>query len=649
MRVVAFESRRAREMEKLISRLGGVPIAAPSMREIPLERIEAPVTFAKELQAGRVDVLVLLTGVGTRMLVQLASRHLDQEELMAALRRVAKVARGPKPVAALKELGLTPDLTVPEPNTWRDLVAALRENLPVEGKRVVVQEYGQPNPDLVAALEQAGAEVSTVAIYRWGLPEDLTPLRRAIAAIAEGNADVALFTSAQQVRHLFQVAAEEGKEAPLRDGLCTVLIGSIGPTTTAALRAAGLVPDYEPDSPKMANLVRETARRAHPLLRKKRTAAAQGVDTNRWRRVEMVWPIKGEGDGRRAAAGQGRFLRACRREATDTTPVWLMRQAGRFLREYRQIRERVSFLELCRTPELAAEVTLMAVDRLGVDAAIIFADILLILPPMGVDLTFSKRDGPVIHQAVRQVQAISKLRAAPPEELSFVYEAIKLTRAALDPSIALIGFAGAPFTVASYAIEGGSSRTFRATKELMYRHPEAWHHLMDLLVRGTAGYLNEQFRAGADVLQLFDSWVGCLSPDDYRELVVPHMKALFAALDPGAVVIHFGTGTAALLELQRDAGGDVIGVDWREDLARAWRRIGYDRAVQGNLDPLALFAPREVLRRQVKRILTKAEGRPGHIFNLGHGILPGTPVDNVLALVDMVHEMGERASSAADG
>jgi uroporphyrinogen decarboxylase len=311
--------------------------------------------------------------------------------------------------------------------------------------------------------------------------------------------------------------------------------------------------------------------------------------------------------------------------------------------EYRALRERVPFLTLCKSPDLAAQVTIQAVERLGVDAAIIFADILLIVEPMGVGLEFSKGDGPVIHRPVRAGTDVDRLReVALDESLSFVFEAVRLARAGLPPRVPLIGFSGAPFTVASYLIEGGSSRNYIETKRLMYSDPGAWRALMERLVRVIAAYVNGQIAAGAQAIQLFDSWVGCLSPADYGAFILPYMKTLLQKITPGTPVIHFGVETSGLLELLTEAGGDVIGVDWRIDLETAWRRIGFDHAVQGNLDPVALFAPREELRRQVERVLQSAAGRPGHIFNLGHGILPQTPVDNVIALVEMVHEMSSK-------
>src|SRR5690242_5362929 len=326
-------------------------------------------------------------------------------------------------------------------------------------------------------------------------------------------------------------------------------------------------------------------------------------------------------------------MKACRREAVPYTPIWLMRQAGRYMRAYREVRARTTFLELCKDPSLAAEVTVTAAERLGVDAAIIFADILLILEPMGAELEFAQGEGPVIHNPVRSGADVDRLRQLEDvSALEFVNEAIRQTRRALKPDIPLIGFAGAPFTLASYLTEGGGSKNYVHTKRLMYNDSGAWHAMMSLIATSLAQYLNAQIEAGAQAVQLFDSWVGALSPDDYREFVLPHTRAVIEGIERGVPVIHFGTGTASLLELMREAGGDVIGFDWRVRLDEAWRRVGHDVAVMGNLDPVALFADREVLLAQARRVLDQAERRPGHIFNLGHGILPETPVENVIAL-----------------
>ncbi|HKV36184.1 MAG TPA: uroporphyrinogen decarboxylase [Pyrinomonadaceae bacterium] len=333
-------------------------------------------------------------------------------------------------------------------------------------------------------------------------------------------------------------------------------------------------------------------------------------------------------------------MRACRREPVPYTPIWLMRQAGRYMAEYRAVRAKTTFLELCKTPSLAAEVTVTAAERLGVDAAIIFADILLILEPMGVELEFAQGEGPVIHNPVRHGRDVDRLRQLEDvSALEFVNEAIRQTRRALKPNIPLIGFSGAPFTLASYLTEGGGSKNYVHTKQLMYNDSGAWHAMMSTIAASLVKYLNAQIDAGAQAVQLFDSWVGCLSPDDYREFALPHTRAVIQNIKPGVPVIHFGTGTATLLELMREAGGDVIGLDWRVRLDEGWRRVGHDVAVMGNLDPVALFAERDVLLGQAKRVLDQAGGRPGHIFNLGHGILPETPVENVIALVEFVHEL----------
>jgi len=313
------------------------------------------------------------------------------------------------------------------------------------------------------------------------------------------------------------------------------------------------------------------------------------------------------------------------------------------MREYREVRAKTTFLDLCKTPSLAAEVTVTAAERLAVDAAIIFADILLILEPMGIDLEFAHGEGPIIHNPIRNGADVNRLREVEHlGSLDFVFEAIRITRQELKPNIPLIGFSGAPFTLASYMTEGGGSKNYVHTKTLMYDDPGAWHAMLSLISRGLSKYLNAQIDAGAQAVQLFDSWVGCLSPDDYREFVLPHTREVIRNVKSGVPVIHFGTGTSSLLELMREAGGNVIGLDWRVRLDEGWKRIGKDKAVMGNLDPVTLFASPAVIRAQTKQILDQAAGHPGHIFNLGHGILPETPVDNVIALVDMVHELSTR-------
>ncbi len=337
------------------------------------------------------------------------------------------------------------------------------------------------------------------------------------------------------------------------------------------------------------------------------------------------------------------MMRAARRLPCRRTPVWLMRQAGRYMAEYRAIRARTSFLELCRNPSLSAEVMSTAVDRLQVDGAIIFSDLLLILEPMGLELEFGAGEGPLIHNPVReadQIDRIVELEEMTP--LGYVMETVAATRAAIDQSLPVIGFAGAPFTLASYAIEGGSSRNYLHAKSMMLTDCGAWHALLGKLARSVARYLTAQIDAGAQIVQLFDSWVGCLGPDEYRSYVLPHTRAVIEAIRPGVPVIHFATGNPALLPVLREAGGDVMGIDWRIRLDDAWQSVGHDRAVQGNLDPAVLLASRDEIRRQVQNILDQAGGRPGHIFNLGHGVHKETPVENAIALVEAVKELSAK-------
>jgi uroporphyrinogen decarboxylase len=337
-----------------------------------------------------------------------------------------------------------------------------------------------------------------------------------------------------------------------------------------------------------------------------------------------------------------RFLRACHRLPVDATPIWLMRQAGRYMAEYRALRETYSMLELIRNPELAAEVTLQPINAFDLDAAIIFADILPPLIGMGLDLEFVPGKGPVIHNPIRTTADIDKLETPPAE--NFLYptlEAIRLVRVELDPhDIPLIGFAGAPFTLACYAIEGGGSKDYAAAKALMFSQPDAWGRLMEKLVSVQADYLLKQAQAGASALQVFDSWVGsAIGKDEYLRFVRPYNRILFERLGAAGVpLINFSTGTYPYLEEVCACGGDVIGVDWRMPLGEAWSKIGYERAIQGNLDPITLLAPWEELKPYIDRVLDEAGGRPGHIFNLGHGIHRTTPVETVRRLVDYVHE-----------
>jgi uroporphyrinogen decarboxylase len=347
------------------------------------------------------------------------------------------------------------------------------------------------------------------------------------------------------------------------------------------------------------------------------------------------------------SAPESRFVKACRSQPVDRAPVWFMRQAGRYMPEYRAVRQQYSLIEICKKPKIAAEVTITAAEALGVDAAIIFADLLLPLEVMGLPFHFSPGEGPVIEKPLRTKEDVARLRTDSAAELGYVSESIRLVCKHFGARLPVIGFCGAPFTLASYMIEGGSSRNYVHTKKMMYSSPAEWDELLGKLVAVVSEYAAEQVRAGADVLQIFDSWVGCLSVEDYRRYVLPRTTELVKLLQKtGVPIIYFGTDSATLLPSMRETNAEVIGLDWRIPLDEGWHSLGYDRAVQGNLDPVLLFAEWKELKLRAENILRLAGGRPGHIFNLGHGILPETPVENVKALAKFVQEYS--AKSAAE-
>jgi uroporphyrinogen decarboxylase len=634
LRVAAFESRRADDMTRLIEKFGGQAFVSPSMREVEVEETRPAIDFANRVITGQIDVVILMTGVGIRHMLSLIERHVDREQFLAALSDTTTIARGPKPVAVLAEFGLKPTFRVSEPNTWRELLSTIDAHVPVANQTVGVQEYGKTNVSLIAGLEARGARVERLEVYRWAMPEDIGPLEANLRAILSGERDIVMFTSSPQMVNLLALAEKLGLAAKLRAALADTVVASIGPTTSESLRDEELPVDLEPSHAKMGHLVAESAARAGELLRRKRHVSAV---------LQATAAGASSAEGQRPAWYDGPFMRACRLERAEVTPIWLMRQAGRYMSEYRAVREKVSFLELCNSPALCSEVMCTAVNKLGVDAAIVFADLLPILQPMGMDLEFAKGEGPLIHNPIRDGGDVDRLvELGSADALHATIETVRQTRRDLPAHIPLIGFAGAPFTLASYAIEGGASRSYLHTKTLMYRDAGAWTQIMQRLVRAVTKYLTAQIAAGAQAVQLFDSWAGCLGVDDYRRYVLPHTRAIIDALPPGVPVINFATGNPALLALLAEAGGTIIGVDWRVPLGDAWKTVGYDKGVQGNLEPIALLAELDELRRRAADVLDEAAQRPGHIFNLGHGILPQTPVDHAVALVDMVHELSCR-------
>ena len=631
LHVAAFESRRSDDLARLIERNHGVAHVSPSMREVALDENRDSIDLANRVMTGEVDVFIVMTGVGFKHLISAVERHIDMERFLNCLQDMTTVARGPKPVVAMKEFGITPTIKVPSPNTWREILSTLDQQLPVNQLTIAIQEYGKPNPSLVAGLEARGAHIQTVKVYRWDLPEDTKPLEQNIRAVVAGEIDVLMFTSAHQLTNLFALAGKLDLEDELKSKFEKCVVVSIGPTTSEWMRHLSLPVDLEPETPKMGPMVVAAARKSKELQQRKKRI-----------RHMLSGPSSDVLDPN-APWYDSPFMKACRGEQTDVTPVWLMRQAGRYMKEYRDIRNQTTFLELCKRPDLCAEIMVTAVTKLGVDAAIIFSDLLPILEPMGLDLEFAKGEGPVIHNPIREVKDIERvMELESVESLDFVMETVKQTRVELPEDMPLIGFSGAPFTLASYAIEGGSSRNYLNTKTIMYRDEGAWRELMLRFVRAITRYLNAQIAAGAQCVQLFDSWAGCLGTDDYRRYVLPYIQEIISGLTPGVPVINFATGNPALLPLLAEAGTRVVGVDWRIRLDDAWDTIGHDRSVQGNLDPLVLLADRDTIRSRAQDVLDQAGGRPGHIFNLGHGVLQQTPVENAIALVDAVHELSSK-------
>jgi uroporphyrinogen decarboxylase len=621
--IASFESRMAREMESLIIRAGGTPRVAASMREIPLSENQEAFHFFEKLKTGYFNQVILLTGVGTRALFQILEEKYPPSHIHNAFKLTTLVARGPKSAKALIDANLKATLTVPEPNTWREIVAMLEEHKSIKNLAIAVQEYGVSNPEFLQTLRDKGAkEVVSVPVYRWALPEDIKPLTHLIEGIIKNEVQVVLITSAQQMNNVLEVSRGLGLEKRLLEAFSRVVIGSIGPIATESLRAKGIEPDFEPEHSKMGFLVKDASEKARTLYEKKTMSRVQTISSSAF--VPSL------------SLNDSLFIKACRQEPVERTPLWIMRQAGRYLPEYRAIRSTVSFLTLCKRPDLAAEVTVSAQEVLGVDAAILFADILLISEPLGFHLEFAESGGPVISNPFRGAADLARLQEFDSvKELSYVMEAVKLIRRRLKPHVPLIGFAGAPFTLASYLIEGHGSKDYFHTRSIMEGDFSVWDELMKRIVSATTSYLNGQAAAGAQALQLFDSWVGILSPAEYKRFVLPYVQQLIKGLKPGIPVIYFGTETAPFYPFLKETGANVIGVDWHMNIDQAWGRLG-NIAVQGNLDPNVLLTTPENVRQETEKVLKLVNGKPGHIFNLGHGILPSTPLENVHAMIETV-------------
>lgn len=589
---------------------------------------EAPFTdqgkikdFVGELLTGGVDAIVLMTAHGTRALIDVATSTTDRDRFLNALQDCQLVSGSDVVTGVLEEFGLAPAIQASGMVRWRKTLLWLESSLDLSHKRIVVESTLQDS-GLVAGLESRGVKVRKLKphgtrivinddTFLADLVEDsLLFVASAMAATALCNTLVAdRLTNLKLNSQIIYTADSETADVLSQNGIEVALVTDPDPFAAA--------------KQLVANQELLTAKKQNQIM-------------------NMSGP-NAPSDDANAPWYDSAFMKACRGEPTDVTPVWMMRQAGRYMQEYREVRAKVSFLDLCANPQLCSEVMCTAVSRLGVDAAIIFSDLLPMLVPMGCDLEFVKGDGPVIHNPVRCAADVDRIKPLESnDELQFVMETVTQTRADLPADMPLIGFSGAPFTLASYMVEGGSSRNYAHAKSLMFGDRGAWDALMQRLSDSIVVYLKGQIDAGAQCVQLFDSWAGCLNVQHYREYVLPYVQQIIAKLPKEVPVINFGTGNPALLPLYADTDASVIGIDWRVRLDEAWETVGHHKAVQGNLDPTILLTDPSTIRKHVKDVLDQAAGRPGHVFNLGHGILPQTPVDNAIALVDAVHELSQK-------
>ncbi len=586
--------------------------------------------FANQLLVGEIDLVVFCTLAGVNRFFSQASRNVDLQRLLDSLTDITTIAGSQSAAVAFRRQGIEPTIEIERSSSWREILIEVDRRLRINHFTVGIETTGSVH-GLSAGLEARGGRVIRIPVFLEPNEVDEASVSDYFEGIASGDLDALLFASPEDAARFCFLMDRSGRGHSTSRSLEQQIVLCIGEDTASLLHDHHIKVDWKTVETQIPKAIDEFAenmkeiKRQHQRLNQNLSGpATSGRDAN-------------------APWYDSPFMKACRGEPTDVTPIWMMRQAGRYMEEYRAVRSKVSFLELCANPQLCSEVMCTAVNRLGVDAAIIFSDLLPILVPMGMDLEFVKGDGPVIHNPIRSSADVDRIKPlASVEPLHFVMETVTQTRNDLPADLPLIGFAGAPFTLASYMIEGGASRNYAHTKAFMYSDPGAWDQLMQHLANSISIYLNGQVDAGAQVLQLFDSWAGCLAFDDYKNFILPYVKQVISSLPTDVPIINFATGNPALLPLLADTHAGVIGIDWRVRLDEAWQTVGYDRAVQGNLDPTTLLTNREVIKQQAKSVLDQAAGRPGHIFNLGHGILPQTPVDNAIALIDIVHDLSQR-------
>ncbi len=574
---------------------------------------------------GDIDIVIFLTSGGFDHFFRRAQRTTSNQRLIDSLNDIKTVAVGSLVVNAMLEAGIQPSLKLLQNVGWRDLLVNLDVECPVANLSVALETTVDVH-GIAAGLEARGAMVTRMSPVKFQQLDPSSSEQDILDAIEDGDLGTLLLPNTTCAARFASLLGIRDRPTLMKNASQLVVL-ALGEETEETLSDRGISCDIvlsqsqiESEINQSVRVIRMGKEQANQPLA---DAGPDGLDVN-------------------AAWYQSPFMKALRREPVDFTPVWMMRQAGRYMQEYREVRAKTPFLDLCRNPQLCSEVMCTAVSRLGVDAAIIFSDLLPILVPMGFDLEFAAGDGPVIHNPIRSSEDVDRvLPLENNDDLHFVMETVAQTRNDLPADMPLIGFAGAPFSLASYLIEGGSTKNYALTKQLMFGDAGAWDELMSRLTSSIVVYLKGQIEAGAQCVQLFDSWAGCLGVNDYRTYVLPYVSQIIVQISPLAPVINFATGNPALLPELAMTSAQAIGVDWRIPLDRAWKMVGHDRAVQGNLDPTVLLSNPQRIREKVTMVLEQAAGRPGHIFNLGHGILPQTPVENAIALVDLVHELSQ--------
>ena len=588
--------------------------------------------FVNQLITGEVDVALFLTSDGLTRFMKRAIRSTEGSRLTNSLNDIRTVAVGTLVDQNLRSHGIVPAISVPDDVDWRELLVMLDQECPVANMAVGLEVTANVH-ELVAGLEARGATVLRLDAHAFQRADPTAAEQDILDAIEDGQLGTLLFPNPVCAARF--AALISLRDLPsLKRNTEQLVVMALGAETQQILCDRGIACDV---------MLSESQLRAEIQNANSASSAMSAIGIGKERiQQQRSRPVPSSHD-QSAAWYNSPFMKAVRREPVDVTPIWMMRQAGRYMQEYRDVRSNVSFLDLCKNPQLCSEVMCTAVERLGVDAAIIFSDLLPILEPMGCELEYVKGDGPVIHNPIMEPSDVDRIEPLDSnEQLEFVMETVRQTRSELPADMPLIGFAGAPFTLASYMIEGQSNRTFARTKQIMFGDPEAWDVLMSKLVQSIIIYLKGQIDAGAQCVQLFDSWAGCLNTSDYRTYVLPHVNQVIDTIAPLAPVINFATGNPALLPELAAGQAQVVGIDWRIDLDDAWGIVGNDRAVQGNLDPTVLLTDLGQIRSHAERVLKQAGGRNGHIFNLGHGILPTTPVENAIALVEIVHEISVR-------